>query len=118
MKKILKNTWAVLTGKEKKKFTFLVLLDIVISIMDIISLAILLWIIQFYIQPGDGKNLSFLPGSLRNNDSIWLVSFFFIFFTLKNITGYFIAKAHYQFNSGVAIRISRNNLLQLSAHRL
>ena len=111
MKRILKNTWAILTREEKKKFTFLVLLDIVISIIDIISLVILLWIIRFYIQPGDTKNPDFLPGWLINQESVWPVTLFFMFFAFKNIAGYFIAKGHYQFNSGVAIRISRKNLL-------
>ena len=111
MKTILKNTWAVLTAKEKKKFSFLILLDIAISIIDIASLAILLWIIRFYIQPGDSKNINFLPSWLASRDSAWLIAVFFILFGFKNIAGYFIAKAHYQFNSGVAVRISRNNLL-------
>ena len=108
---ILKNTWLVLTRKEKKKFSFLILLDILISIIDIISLAILLWIIQFYIQTGDSKNIAFLPKWLVPGNSVWPIAVFFVVFGFKNIAGYFIAKAHYRFNSGVAVRISRNNLL-------
>ena len=111
MRKILKNTWLILDKKEKQYFNLLILLDIVISIIDIVSLALLLWIIQFYIQPGESKLLSFLPGWLVSKDSIWLIAIFFIFFALKNTAGFYIDKAHYQFNSRVAIRISRNKLL-------
>jgi ABC-type multidrug transport system fused ATPase/permease subunit len=101
----------VLTAKERKKFSSLIMLDVTISIIDIVSLAILLWIIQFYIQPGNSKNLTFLPQWFVSRDSVWLIAVFFIVFGLKNMAGYFIARAHYRFNSGVAVRISRNNLL-------
>jgi ABC-type bacteriocin/lantibiotic exporter with double-glycine peptidase domain len=111
VKKIWKNTRAILTEKEKRKFSFLILLDIFISVVDIISLAILLWIVQFYIQPADTKNLNFLPQWLISSNSVWLIAVFFVLFGLKNIAGYFIARAQYRFNSGVAVRISRNNLL-------
>lgn len=111
MKKILKNTWLILDKKEKRSFSILIMLDIIISIIDIVSLALLLWIIQFYIQPGDSKLLSFLPGWLASKQSVWLIAIFFVFFALKNMTGFYIDKAHYKFNSRVAIRISRNKLV-------
>lgn len=111
MKKILRNTWLILDKKEKKHFSILIMLDIVISTIDIVSLAVLLWIIQFYIQPGDSKILFILPGWLTNKESVWLIALFFILFGIKNMAGYLIAKQNYQFNSHVAIRISRNNLL-------
>jgi ABC-type bacteriocin/lantibiotic exporter with double-glycine peptidase domain len=111
VKKILRNTWIILDAKEKKQFSILILLDIVISIIDILSLALLLWIIQFYIQPGDSKLSSFFPAWLADKDSIWLIAMFFTFFALKNIAGFYIDKAHYRFNSRVAIRLSANKLI-------
>ena len=111
MNKILKNTWLILGNKEKRSFSILIMLDIIISIIDIVSLALLLWIIQFYIQPGDSKLLSFLPGWLAGKQSVWLIAIYFIFFALKNIAGFYIDKAHYKFNSRVAIRISHNKLV-------
>jgi len=110
VKNILKHTWAVLDKKEKKQFGILIILDIFISIADILSLALLLWIIQFYIQPDQQKNISFLPGWLADRHSAWLIAAFLFFFALKNAIGYFIAKAHYTFIGGVAIRITYNNL--------
>jgi ABC-type bacteriocin/lantibiotic exporter with double-glycine peptidase domain len=110
VKTVLKNTWAVLDKKEKKQFSILILFDILISIIDILSLALLLWIIQFYIQPGQSRQPSFLPGWLADRNSIVFIAVFFFLFGLKNIAGYFISRAHYKFISRVAVRISRSNL--------
>jgi hypothetical protein len=110
VKNILKNTWAVLGEKEKKHFSALILLDIIISIIDILSLVLLLRIIQFYIQPGQSNKLSFLFSWLSDKNSVSFVAVFFILFGLKNVAAYFIAKAHYKFVGDVAVRISRNNL--------
>jgi len=110
VKSILKNTWAVLTNKEKKVFSVLLLLDIAISIIDILSLALLLWIIQFYIQPEHNRNMSYLPTWLADKNSILFIAVFFIFFGLKNIAAYFISRAHYRYIGKVAIRVSGHNL--------
>ncbi|HEY6504014.1 MAG TPA: ABC transporter ATP-binding protein [Chitinophagaceae bacterium] len=111
MKRILKHTWAVLDQKERKKFGILVVFDIIISIVDILSLALLLWIIQFYIQPVQSKIPSILPGWLADRNSIAIIAVFFFLFSAKNFVAYVVAKAHYKFNGEVAIRITRNNLL-------
>ena len=110
MKKILKNTWGVLDKKEKKQFSLLGLLDIIISIVDIISLALLLWIIKFYIEPAH-SNPAFLPKWLANRDSVGFIAVFFFLFGMKNIAGYFITRAQYKFIGEVAVRISYQNLL-------
>lgn len=111
MKKILHHTWLILDKPEKKRFSILVMLDIVVSIIDIFFLAILLWIIQFYIQPGQSRMLPFLPAPLATPGSLWVIAIFFILFGLKNLAGYYIDKMRYRFNSGVAIRLSSNKLI-------
>lgn len=109
MKKIVTDTWSVLDGKERRQFIILSILDIFISVIDILSLALLLWIIRFYIQPGqDGT--SFLPGWLTANHSISFIAIFFCLFGLKNIAAFFITKAQYRFIGNVAVRISKINL--------
>jgi len=107
---VLKNTWIVLEKKEKKRFVILTAFDIFISILDISFLALLLWVVQFYIQPGGNKKIIFLPDWLADKSSIAFISIFFILFGIKNMAGYFITKAQYKFISGVAVRISSNNL--------
>lgn len=111
MKNFLKNTLAVLDKKERKRFTLLIVLDIIISIVDIFSLALLLWIIQFYIQPGQDNRLSFLPNWMTKRDSVLFIAVFFFLFGIKNLAAFFISRAHHKFISGIAIRISRNSLL-------
>ena len=90
------------------------MLDIVISVLDILSLAALVWIIQFYIQPVNSNARSLLPEWLTNN-AVLFIAIFFVLFAMKNMIGYFIARAHYRFSSRVAIRISRNNLASYQA---
>jgi ABC-type multidrug transport system fused ATPase/permease subunit len=111
VKKILNNAWAILDKKEKKQFVVLVLLSIVISIADILALVVLLWIIQFYVQPGNTNDLFFLPGWLANKNSVLLIALFLLIFSIKNIAGYFIAKTQYSFTGQVAVRLSCISLI-------
>jgi ABC-type bacteriocin/lantibiotic exporter with double-glycine peptidase domain len=111
LKSVLKNTWAVLDKKEKRQFALLGLLDIIISIVDILSLALLLWIIQFYIQSQRSADLSFLPGWLANKDSIVFIAVFFFLFSIKNLAAFLTARAQYKFIGGIAVKISKINLL-------
>jgi len=110
MNKIFRNTWGALTRKEKKRFVMLGVLDVIISIIDILSLALLLWIIKFYIEPTHASP-EFLPSWLANRDSISFIAAFFLLFGTKNVAAYFITRAQYKFIGEVAVRISYQNLL-------
>ena len=110
MSNTLKNIMLVLDKKEKQHFFVLVLLDIIISIADILSLVLLLWIIQFYIQPVQNSNIWFLPNWLSNNNSVLLIAVFVLFFGLKNWAGFLVTRTHFRFINKVAIRITGNNL--------
>lgn len=83
-------------------------MDIMISIADIIFLAALLWIINFYIQPGTLKNISFLPAWITGQKPVVLISVFVVLFAIKNIAAYLVTRTHYKFTSAVAVRISKN----------
>ncbi len=107
----MKNILGALGKKEKKQFFILLLLDIMVSIVDILFLAGLLWIIQYYIQPDHTVELSFLPGWLAKRDSVLFIAFFVLLFSIKNGLGFIISKAHSRFINRVAIRLSYNNLL-------
>ncbi len=111
MKQILKNTWAILNRKEKREFATLIIADIIISVVDILSLALLLWIVHFYIQPDQPGRLPFLHQWLASKNSLLYIVIFFLLFGLKNGMGYFISRTHFQFIGTVAIRLSRNNLI-------
>ncbi|HMK02620.1 MAG TPA: ABC transporter ATP-binding protein [Ferruginibacter sp.] len=116
---MLKNILAALDRKERKQFFILLMLDIVVSIIDILFLALLLWIIQFYIQPGNNNMLPFLPRWMANRDSTWFIAIFVILFAIKNLAGFAISRAYFKFINKVAIRVSHNSLVnyQQSAFR-
>jgi ABC-type bacteriocin/lantibiotic exporter with double-glycine peptidase domain len=110
LKNILQHTWQVLEKKERSRFSLLIVADIIISIIDILSLALLLWIIHFYVQPTTSLDLSFLPESFKDKHSIWMIASFLIFFSIKNLIAYLLARAYYNFSGQVAIRITEQNL--------
>jgi ABC-type multidrug transport system fused ATPase/permease subunit len=112
LKRVIKNTFAVLTEKEKRRFYFLVVPDTIISILDISSLALLLFIIQFYTKPVQTGNISYLPSWLLDRNSLLLIAIFFLLFSFKNLAGFLVFRAQYQFIYKVASRISENNLLK------
>lgn len=110
MKYILDNTWKILLPSEKKKFRILIFLDVLVSIADILFLAVLLWIIQFYLQPERKVGITFLPDWLLDRNSAWLIAVFFVLFLLKNVAAYFVNKYYFRFAGNVAVRISRDSL--------
>ncbi len=110
MRKIFENTWLVLQPAERKYFGWLMLFDIIISVLDIVSLAILLWIMQFYVTPS-ARVPSYLPAWLSDRNSLSIIAFFLLVFSLKNGVAYLVVKAQFQFASKVATRISQNNLV-------
>jgi ABC-type multidrug transport system fused ATPase/permease subunit len=112
LKRVLKNTFAVLTEKEKQRIYFLVILDVVMSILDISSLALLLFIIKFYTTLLPTADIPYLPAWLLDRNSLLLIAIFFLLFSLKNFAGFLVFKAQYHFIYKVASRISENNLLK------
>ena len=87
------------------------LMDIVVSVFDILFLAFLLLIIRFYVQPGTPLKLSFLPAWLSAPGSVWLIAVFLLLFSIKNVCGFLVARSNFGFINKVAIRISLNNLI-------
>ena len=109
MKQILNNTWRILHRDEKKRFSLLILFDILISLLDILSLVILLLIVQFYIQ-GNSTKLPFLQNLLTGRNPVFVIVFFLIFFAIKNLLAFSITRMQYKFIADVSVRISAKNL--------
>ena len=108
----LQKILGVLDKKEKKHFFILLLLDIIVNIFDILFLAGLLWIIRFYIQPGQVNYPSFLPAWLINRESVSFIALFVLLFSIKNWAAFVISRAHFTFTSKVAVRLSQNALVK------
>lgn len=88
----------------------LCLLDVVISAFDIAFLGAMVLIINFYISNTQLPYRSFLPQSLADQNSIWLVAVFFVLFGIKNVIAYWISASEYRFIYGVASRLSKWNI--------
>ncbi len=110
MRDILKNTRQVLTKKEFGQFRLLSAGGILISIADIAFLAGLIWIVRFYMQPGQTVLPSFLPGWIRDPHSVGMIGIFLLLFTVKNALAWWITRAQFRFTGRVAVRISRQQL--------
>jgi ABC-type multidrug transport system fused ATPase/permease subunit len=110
LKKLFINIIRVLTKKEQKQFYGLIILNTIITIADILSIAILLLVINFYIY-SPGNTLIFLPDWLSNKNSPALIALFLLIFSLKNLFAYIISRSQSRYAYNVAGRISKEELL-------
>lgn len=110
MKEIYKNTLAILDQGEKQKLLTLSLLDVFISILDILFLIALLFVISFYSNSEYSIIIPGIPFSIFNDYPLLLITFFFLLFGIKNGLGFLIFKMQYNFVYNVASRISKDNL--------
>lgn len=109
-KNVFSQTLNILSHAEKKGFWLLAALDVMINCIDIVSLALLLWIVQFYIEPQQNRLFNFWDSWLLNKNSIAFIAIFFFLFSIKNLIAFLIARAQNNFTASVAVRISKNNL--------
>jgi ABC-type multidrug transport system fused ATPase/permease subunit len=112
LKQILKDIFKILNRRETQRLWQLAVADVFISILDIVFLIVLLYVINFYTQSTVPASTKYLSPALFNEHPALLISLFLILFTIKNILGFFISKAQYNYVYGVASRISRDNLLE------
>lgn len=88
-----------------------VVLDILVSLADIISLAWLLLIIHLYTNPPGAGQVAFLPGWLQNRQSLLPIGLFLLLFSGKNLAGFLVYKAQCRFVAAVATRLAEQRLL-------
>lgn len=89
----------------------LVVLDILVSLADIASLAWLLLIIKIYTQPGNTMVAGFLPAWLQDRHSLLPITLFLLLFSCKNLAGFLVYRGQCRFIAQVATRIARHRLL-------
>lgn len=110
MRKILLNSWKVLRAPERKRFRVLLLLDIVVSTIDIISLAAIVWTVHVYTSPAPTAIPAYVPHWLNGLGSGNMVLAMVVLFTVKTAAAFLVVRANLRFNGDVAIRISSENL--------
>ncbi|MEO8764215.1 MAG: ABC transporter ATP-binding protein [Ginsengibacter sp.] len=110
MKKTAQNIFKILIPAEKGKFTQLVLLDVLISVLDICFLALLLFVVHFYTTEQHTLSGPYLPLKFLNKYPLLLIVVFFILFSVKNFCGFMVFRMQIRFVYGVASRLSQKNL--------
>ena len=110
MKEVFHHIRDTLTKPERKRFFALSLLDIFINLLDIAFLALLVWLVQFCVQPVHTAKSSFLPSWFLANKPLGPLLIYFFAFIVKNIVGLFITKAQYALTAKVAVRLACDNL--------
>jgi len=111
-KMMIRNILSILNRAEKRRLGLLMGLDILISVADIVFLAILLLIIERYTNASAAVGRwSFLLSWMGGQSPVWAIGLFFFLFSLKNAGGYLIYRAQCRYLLGVATRISRKRLL-------
>jgi ABC-type multidrug transport system fused ATPase/permease subunit len=106
-----KDITAILIPPERRRFFIAIFLDVLISILDIASIAFLVLLIHFYTQPSSVQP-SFLPGWFFDRNNLVPLFIFLVFFAVKNTAGHLISRSQYRFVYTVASRLSQKNLLQ------
>ena len=110
MKQILSGILSILNSAERKKLYGLILFDLVIGLLDIAFLGMLLVIINFYTKNTGLPKIAFIPATLLNPNSLWLIGIFCVLFCLKNWFGFAGLKSQHHFFYDVASRLSKRNI--------
>lgn len=90
----------------------LIFFDVLVSALDITFLGLTVLIINFYVKNSALPYTSWLPVSLNNQNSILLITLFFILFGIKNLVAYWVASVRYRFIYNVATRLSEKGIRQ------
>ena len=112
MRNIIKNIFRILDTDEKKNFRKLIVLDVVISILDISFLAILLFIVRFYTDtsPKTFSLPAYFPAAMRDQNNLLLIIIFLVLFSIKNYFGFSIMRQQQKYVYDVATRLSQQQL--------
>ncbi|MEO7984011.1 MAG: ABC transporter ATP-binding protein [Bacteroidota bacterium] len=110
MNHILKNIFSILTRKEGKKFVKLILLDVAVSVLDIVFLVALLYVVGFYTRTYHPEKMGFITSPIFEHYPLLLITAFFLFFSLKNLFGFLVTRMQFRFVYDVASGIAVGNL--------
>ena len=100
----------ILSPRERRQGVSLAFGNAFISVVDIFSLGVLLYLVAFY--TGQETRLSFLPAWMKDRHSLAPIAVFCLLFLVKSAGGYGMLQSQYRFVYRVASRISETNLLR------
>jgi ABC-type multidrug transport system fused ATPase/permease subunit len=110
LRNIIKNIFTILNTNEKKNFRKLIVLDVVISILDISFLAILLFIVRFYTDPKTISLPAYFPEAIKDQYNLLLIIILFILFSIKNYFGFSVMRKQQKYVYDIATRLSQQQL--------
>lgn len=111
VKRIIKKSLAILMADERRRFLVFMAAGAVISVTDIIFLALLIFMAGVYAKASIGFQVpAFVPSFLLDDGSVYPALAFLILFMLKNILAYSVGHMQYRFVYRVALRISGSSL--------
>ena len=111
-----KIAWSFLNNRDKRKFYIIILLFIILSLLEIISIGAVIPFTAAIFSPDTISSIKFLKdfsGYLKENqDSLILIFFFlfFIIFLLKNIFLFFVQRFINYFISDVKVLVGKKLL--------
>ncbi|MES2418171.1 MAG: ABC transporter ATP-binding protein [Bacteroidota bacterium] len=109
MKHLITTVLTILNPKERVRMFKLIAADLVINILDIVFLALMLLLVNFYTK-GATVSSAAIFNYLTHHNSLFLVTAFFLLFSLKNWLGYRISALQHHFFFGIASRLSKRNI--------
>jgi ABC-type multidrug transport system fused ATPase/permease subunit len=111
LKKRITDIKRILNISERRRFVVLILLNVLLSIADIGSIALVFVVLNIY----SGKPVTWILPILDqlniHQQSFAPAIFLILIFILKSTAGYFITKAQFRYISDVASRLTEKNLL-------
>lgn len=108
----LRGILTILDQRERVRLFVLILLDVIVSALDVAFLGLSVIVINFYVKNAGLPHISSLPHSLSNQNSILLISVFLILFGIKNLFAYWVTATKNSFIYKVASRLSGRNIRQ------
>ena len=111
MKQTYKNIISVLTREERRTFFILMGCSLLISVADILSIALLFIIVNLYTPKNVQPVLPLFPSFKLEEHYLLPVVIILVIFLLKSFGGYIVYKLQYRFTGKVSSRVSEKNLL-------
>jgi ABC-type multidrug transport system fused ATPase/permease subunit len=112
LKNIFRNIIFILSAKERKKLLLIMLLNTAVSLADILSIAFLFVVINFYSPQSISVTTNLLAGWHFEAGSLLPAALLITVFLIKSLFGYYVYKMHYRYINNVSSGLSKENLLR------
>ena len=109
---VLKQIWNVLNHNERRKLQWQLMLNIVLNVIDVLSVAFTLWLMKELL--GEHSHLKLLASTEKiifAHAPVFILALLMML-ALKNVALYFLKAQQYQFNYQVSLRLAEEQLFE------